>query len=153
MKNLGQELTDDQLKLMIREADCNGDGVIDFEGKFPFYFTCTWLPPVCKASLIMNSPFLNILLSTVVHISIKISAFSEKAWQHSVLTMLSCYPGVSNVCIKGQIQNNKQRTGPRTISSTVYVIAQRSQNWNIAPRLRTLHHDCEHCTTIATIAP
>jgi len=31
MKNLGQELTDDQLKLMIREADCNGDGVIDFE--------------------------------------------------------------------------------------------------------------------------
>lgn len=31
MKNLGQELTDDQLKLMIQEADCNGDGVIDFE--------------------------------------------------------------------------------------------------------------------------
>ena len=34
MKNLGQELTEDQLKLMIREADCNGDGVIDFEGNF-----------------------------------------------------------------------------------------------------------------------
>ena len=32
MKNLGQELSDDQLKLMIREADSNGDGVIDFEG-------------------------------------------------------------------------------------------------------------------------
>lgn len=31
MKNLGQELTEEQLKLMIREADCNGDGVIDFE--------------------------------------------------------------------------------------------------------------------------
>ena len=36
MKNLGQELTEDQLKLMIREADCNGDGVIDFEGKWQF---------------------------------------------------------------------------------------------------------------------
>ncbi|XP_065064908.1 neo-calmodulin-like isoform X2 [Rhopilema esculentum] len=31
MKNLGQELTEEQLKLMILEADYNGDGVIDFE--------------------------------------------------------------------------------------------------------------------------
>ena len=36
MKNLGQELTDDQLKLMIQEADCNGDGVIDFEGTLAY---------------------------------------------------------------------------------------------------------------------
>ncbi len=32
MKNLGQELTEEQLKLMMHEADGNGDGVIDFEG-------------------------------------------------------------------------------------------------------------------------
>lgn len=31
MKNLGQELTEEQLKLMMHEADGNGDGVIDFE--------------------------------------------------------------------------------------------------------------------------
>ena len=32
MRNLGQELTDEQLRLMISEADFNGDGVIDFDG-------------------------------------------------------------------------------------------------------------------------
>eukprot|EP00112_Aurelia_sp_Birch-Aquarium-sp1_P015199 Seg335.5 transcript_id=Seg335.5/GoldUCD/mRNA.D3Y31 product=Calmodulin protein_id=Seg335.5/GoldUCD/D3Y31 len=31
MRNLGQDLTDEQLRLMISEADFNGDGVIDFD--------------------------------------------------------------------------------------------------------------------------
>ena len=40
MKNLGQELTEEQLKLMILEADYNGDGVIDFEGLRPYQHFC-----------------------------------------------------------------------------------------------------------------
>ena len=31
MTNLGDKLTDDEINTIIREADCNGDGVIDSE--------------------------------------------------------------------------------------------------------------------------
>ncbi|KAL7057255.1 hypothetical protein AAHC03_019038 [Spirometra sp. Aus1] len=31
MKTLGQELTEDEIKLMIREADKDGDGQVNFE--------------------------------------------------------------------------------------------------------------------------
>ena len=33
MKNLGENLTEDDVKAMIRAADKNGDGKIDYEGK------------------------------------------------------------------------------------------------------------------------
>ena len=32
MQNLGEKLSDDDVKAMIREADMNGDGQIDYEG-------------------------------------------------------------------------------------------------------------------------
>ena len=32
MQNLGENLTEDDVRLMIREADSNGDGKIDYEG-------------------------------------------------------------------------------------------------------------------------
>ena len=33
MMNLGEKLTDEELDEMMREADLNGDGQIDYEGK------------------------------------------------------------------------------------------------------------------------
>ena len=33
MRNLGENLTDDDVRAMIRAADRNGDGQIDYEGK------------------------------------------------------------------------------------------------------------------------
>ena len=33
MRNLGENLTDEDVKAMIRAADKNGDGKIDYEGK------------------------------------------------------------------------------------------------------------------------
>ena len=32
MQNLGENLTEDDVRAMIREADANGDGKIDYEG-------------------------------------------------------------------------------------------------------------------------
>ena len=32
MQNLGENLTEDDVKAMIREADTNGDGMIEYEG-------------------------------------------------------------------------------------------------------------------------
>ncbi len=36
MNNLGENLSEDDVKAMIREADINGDGRIDYEGQFRF---------------------------------------------------------------------------------------------------------------------
>ena len=38
MQNLGEKLSDDDVKAMIREADMNGDGQIDYEGECSLYF-------------------------------------------------------------------------------------------------------------------
>ena len=38
MRNLGENLTDEDVKAMIRAADKNGDGKIDYEGRQLFSF-------------------------------------------------------------------------------------------------------------------
>ena len=35
MKMLGEELSDEEVEQMMKEADENGDGKINFEGNFP----------------------------------------------------------------------------------------------------------------------
>ena len=40
MQNLGEKLSDDDVKAMIREADMNGDGQIDYEGR-PWVYKMT----------------------------------------------------------------------------------------------------------------
>ena len=37
MRNLGEQLTDEELKDMIKAADMDGDGRIDYEGEFGFF--------------------------------------------------------------------------------------------------------------------
>ena len=37
MYNLGDDLSDKQINLMIKEADSNGDGLVDFEGQYKFF--------------------------------------------------------------------------------------------------------------------
>lgn len=38
MANLGEKLTDDELDEMMREADINGDGQIDYHGNIKLHF-------------------------------------------------------------------------------------------------------------------
>ena len=38
MQNLGEILTDEDVKAMIKEADIDGDGRINYEGKMSFQF-------------------------------------------------------------------------------------------------------------------
>ncbi len=38
MTNLGEKLTDDEVEEMIREADADGDGQVNYEGEFVLIF-------------------------------------------------------------------------------------------------------------------
>lgn len=38
MQNLGEKLTDDEVEDMIKEADVDGDGMVNYDGKLDDYF-------------------------------------------------------------------------------------------------------------------
>ena len=49
MRNLGENLTDEDVKAMIRAADKNGDGKIDYEGRQLFS-----IMKVCSYAILQN---------------------------------------------------------------------------------------------------
>ena len=51
MTNLGEKLTDEEVDEMIREADIDGDGQVNYEGTFVF------VPPTCASHSARNVPY------------------------------------------------------------------------------------------------
>lgn len=38
MTNLGEKLTEEEVEDMIKEADMDGDGMVNYDGEFPSFF-------------------------------------------------------------------------------------------------------------------
>jgi len=49
MTNLGEKLTDEEVDEMIREADIDGDGQVNYEGIFPISFYPSSLDPLISS--------------------------------------------------------------------------------------------------------
>ena len=51
MRRLGENLTDEDLKAMFTEADLNGDGLIDYDGKLPSLRGCASITKICPCNI------------------------------------------------------------------------------------------------------
>lgn len=63
MTNLGEKLTDEEVDEMIREADIDGDGQVNYEGEICFLFA-SFLLPLMK---MYHNIHLKMLKPTLMH--------------------------------------------------------------------------------------
>ena len=59
MANLGEKLTDEEVEDMIKEADLDGDGLVNYDGRF---LKKVW-KPFSKANLYFQSEFVTVLMA------------------------------------------------------------------------------------------
>ena len=65
MKKLGEELSKEEIEEMVKEADADGNGEIEFSGSFSFLAFIFHYPSAMKYSI--SSNFSDSLLILVVH--------------------------------------------------------------------------------------
>jgi len=61
MTNLGEKLTDEEVDEMIREADIDGDGQVNYEGMIAVVKLAVGTGPVCSAGLLCRFTLSNTL--------------------------------------------------------------------------------------------
>lgn len=79
MMNLGEKLTDEELDEMMREADLNGDGQIDYEGEINQF----------KSSVVIRSQLSKYSKKHVLFYKASYKTLSVPATQHAILMTLT----------------------------------------------------------------